>query len=117
MILRFLGIISLSLLFISSALAADIDGNWSITFSTAEGGSTIPFEIMVDGETVTADADGDALEGTYKDGVLKIKGPMYVPEVGMSATLDMTAQLEGNDLTGNATWDMYSASVYGVKVD
>lgn len=117
MISRILGVFSISMLLITNAFAADVDGKWNITFSSSEGGATIPFEITVDGENVTADADGDALTGTYKDGVLKIKGPMYVAEAGMSATLDMTAKLDGEDLTGSATWDMFQASVFGVRTD
>ena len=42
---------------------------------------------------------------------------MYVPEAGMSATLDMTAKLEGDDLVGNATWDMYVATVHGARTE
>ena len=36
---------------------------------------------------------------------------MYVPEAGMSA------KLEGDDLVGNATWDMYVATVHGARTE
>ncbi|MDA9770623.1 hypothetical protein N9D02_06240 [Emcibacteraceae bacterium] len=114
---RLITIVATVLLMISSATAADVDGNWNVMFSSAEGGVMVPMEIKVDGENVTAMADGDELTGTYKDGELKLKGPMYVPEAGMSATLDMTAKLEGEDLVGKATWDMYVASVLGTRTE
>lgn len=114
---RLITIIVTTLLMITSAYAADVDGNWNVMFSSAEGGAMVPMEIKVDGENVTAMADGDELTGTYKNGELTLKGPMYVPEAGMSATLDMTAKLEGNDLVGKATWDMYVASVLGTRVE
>ena len=112
---KFITIVASTLFMITSAFASDVDGNWNIMFSSAEGGAMVPMEIKVEGENVTAMADGDELTGTYKDGELKLKGPMYVPEAGMSSTLDMTAKLEGEDLIGNATWDMYTASVHGTK--
>lgn len=115
--IKLITIMASALLMLSSASAADVDGNWNVMFSSAEGGAMVPMEIKVDGENVTAMADGDELRGTYKDGELKLKGPMYVPEAGMSATLDMTAKLEGNDLVGKATWDMYVASVLGTRTD
>lgn len=114
---KVIAIIATSLIMITSAFAADVDGNWAVMFSSPEGGSVVSIEIKIDGETATAMADGDELIGTYKDGELKLKGPMYVPEAGMSATLDMTAKLEGDDLVGNATWDMYVATVHGTRTE
>ena len=114
---KVIAIIAASLIMITSVFAADVGGNWDVMFSSAEGGSMVPMEIKIDGETATVIADGDELIGTYKDGELKLKGPMYVPEAGMSATLDMTAKLEGDDLVGNATWDMYAATVHGTRTE
>ncbi len=100
---------------IGNAFAADVDGEWSIMFSAAEGGSTVPMTITVDGEAAKAMAGSDELSGTYKDGKLMLEGPMYVPEAGMTSTLNMDATVDGDTMTGTATWDMYTADVIGTR--
>ena len=102
-------------LMISSAFAADVDGNWSISMTAAEGATMVSMSVAVDGEKVTAMIGSDVLDGTYKNGELKLKGPFYVPEAGMSSTLDMTARLDGEQLKGTASWDMYDIEVLGVR--
>ncbi|MDG1708871.1 MAG: hypothetical protein P8H03_08915, partial [Emcibacteraceae bacterium] len=97
MIKRFITALAASLLLITSAFAADVDGEWDIMLSASEGAATVPMSITVDGEIAKAMADGEELVGTYKDGELKLEGPYYVPEAGMSSTLDINATLEGDE--------------------
>lgn len=105
-----------SLLFVSNAFAADVDGEWSVAMNSAEGGTIVPMTISVEGETAKAMVGTDELTGTYKDGELKLTGPLYVPEAGMTSTLDMTATLDGDQLKGKANWDMYTANVLGTRM-
>lgn len=112
---KFLSVLTASILFIGSAFAADVDGEWNVSMNSAEGGTVVPMTISVDGENAKAVVGSDELTGTYKDGELKLKGPLYVPEAGMSATLDMTATLEDDQLKGTANWDMYTANVLGTR--
>lgn len=99
----------------SSVFAADVDGDWNVTMSAAEGATMLTMTITVDGETATATAGEDELTGTYKNGELKLEGLLYIPEAGMSSDLDMTAKLDGDELTGTANWDMYTADVIGTR--
>ncbi len=107
----------ISLVAIGNAIAADVDGEWSVAMNSAEGGTVIPMTISIDGEMAKAMVGQDELSGTYRDGELKLTGPLYVPEAGMSATLDMTAKLDGDHLKGTANWDMYTANVLGTRKD
>ncbi len=112
---RFFIAVITSLFLVTSAFAADVDGEWSVMFNAAEGGTTVPMTITVDGEDAKAMAGTDELTGTYKDGKLTLEGPMYVPEAGMTSTLNMDATIDGDKMTGTATWDMYSADVIGTR--
>lgn len=100
---------------LSSAFAADVDGDWSLAMTAAEGASVVTMSVAVDGENATATIGTDELNGTYKDGELKLKGPMYVPEAGMSSTLDITAKLDGDELKGSGVWDMYALDLIGKR--
>ena len=102
-------------LLISSAFAADVDADWSVAMTAADGASLVTMSVAVDGENATATIGTDELTGTYKGGELKLKGPMYVPEAGMSSTLDITAKLEGDELKGTGVWDMYALDLIGKR--
>jgi len=63
---KVIAIIATSLIMITSAFAADVDGNWAVMFSSAEGGSVVSIEIKIDGETTTAMASVMNLSGHIK---------------------------------------------------
>lgn len=100
---------------ISSAFAADVDGEWNMMLTSAEGGATIPMTISVDGEIATATAGNEEFTGTYINGEIKLKGSLYVADAGMASMLDMTAKFAGDELKGTANWDMYVADVHGTR--
>jgi len=100
---------------ISSAFAADVDGDWSVAMSAAEGAAVVSMSIAVDGENATASIGTDEFTGTYKNGQLKLKGSLYVAEAGMSSTFDMTAKVDGDELKGTGNWDMYALDVSGKR--
>lgn len=102
-------------LMVSHAFAADVDGNWNVSMTAAEGATMVSMSVSVSGEVATAMIGSDTLAGSYKNGELKLTGPMYVPEAGMSATLNMIARLDGGQLKGTAVWDMYNIDVLGIR--
>lgn len=104
-----------SLMIISSTFAADVDGDWSMAMTAAEGFAIVNMSIAVDGENATASIGTDEFTGTYKNGELNLKGSLYVAEAGMSSTFDMTAKLDGEELNGTGNWDMYALSVKGTR--
>ncbi|HRW28460.1 MAG: hypothetical protein KDF58_10915 [Alphaproteobacteria bacterium] len=99
----------------STAFAADVDGNWSISMTAAEGATMVSMSVAVSGEVATAMIGSDTLAGTYKNGELKLTGPMYVPEAGMSSTLNMIARYNSDQLIGTAVWDVYDIDVLGTR--
>ena len=100
---------------VSSTFAADIDGDWQVSMTAAEGATMVNMSVNVDGETATATMGSDEFTGTYINGELKLVGSLYVPDAGMSANLEMTAKLVGDELKGTANWDMYVADVHGTR--
>ena len=53
------------------------------------------------------------LTGSFDDGELKLAGEFYVMEAGYTSKLDMTVSMQGEQLKGTATWDIYIADVLG----
>lgn len=100
---------------ISTSMAADADGTWNVSLMAPEGGSQDELTVTTDGETANATLGTEDLTGTYIDGVLKLKGSVFSPEAGMSAELDMTANIDGDTISGTATWDMYNLNVNGTR--
>lgn len=97
----------------TAARAADLDGTWRFDLSAAEGEHSFTITLEVDGDEVTGTAGDESFTGTFKDGKLTLSGEHYVGEAGYSALLEITATLEGERLRGNATWDMFEASMTG----
>lgn len=115
MILKLLYGTFISLLFTCTALAAEVDGEWDMVMSAAEGATMVTMTITVDGEIAHATAGTDKFTGTYKDGKLTLKGALYVPEAGMSSNMDLAADLVNDALTGTVNWDMYVADLVGTR--
>lgn len=104
-----------SLFMLSTSFAADVDGTWNISLMAPEGGAQDELIVTTDGEIANAKLGPEDLTGTYINGVLKLKGTVFSPEAGMSAELDMTANIDGDIISGTATWDMYDLSVNGTR--
>lgn len=115
MLTRIMTAVFAVLVMATSSFAADIDGEWNVMLSASEGSTSIPLTIKVDGETATADADGDKLTGTYIDGELKLEGSVYIAEAGFAENGTIVARLNGDALEGTMDWGGYSLSMYGSK--
>ena len=97
------------------ASAATVDGDWKLSLTAAEGATYFTMTIAVDGDSASGMVGEAEFSGSYKDGSLKLTGDYYVPEAGYNAVLDLDMRLDGEVLTGTATWDMYTADVLGKR--
>jgi hypothetical protein len=96
-------------------IAAPVDGEWDLSLTAPEGATYFKMTIAIDGEAASGMVGEVAFNGSYKDGNLKLTGDYYVPEAGYNAVLDLDMRLDGEVLTGTATWDMYTADVLGKR--
>ena len=99
----------------TTGFAAPVDGDWKLSLTAAEGATYFTMTIAVDGESASGMVGEAEFSGSYKDGNLKLTGDYYVPEAGYNAVLDLDMRLDGEVLTGTATWDMYTADVLGKR--
>lgn len=88
-------------------LAADLTGKWDFVWDTEGGERRGIWVIAQDGETVTAESEGQTLRGTFSDGRLQVEGKFYSAEAGYSSTLKVEGRLEGGVLKGSGSWDQY----------
>ena len=96
--------------------AADISGNWALTIDTPAGIREGTLEVTVNGKDVTAKMGESTLSGTFQDGTLVVAGKVYAPDAGYEAELKLNGELEGGELKGDATWDIYEMTFTGKKV-
>jgi hypothetical protein len=82
--------------------AAGVEGKWEIALETAGGPRAAVANFKVDGENVSGTWDTTEVQGTFKDGALNLSFPFTSAEGGMTATLTIKGQLEGDAITG--TW-------------
>ena len=110
-------LIALLVGFSALGAAASVDGDWNLSLTAPEGATYFRMAIAVDGENASGKVGEADFSGSYKDGNLKLTGDYYVPEAGYNAVLDLDMRLEGDELTGTATWDMYTADVLGKRAE
>jgi len=99
----------------SLALAATVDGDWSMSLTAPEGATYFNMTIEVDGENATGYVGEALFSGTYKEGMLNLTGDYYVSEAGYISVLNMEMALDGEQLKGLASWDVYTADVLGKR--
>ena len=68
-----------------------------------------------DGEAVTAMMGKSELKGTIKDGELKLKGKFYADEAGYEAEFAVTGKVDGDKMTGDASWDAYDMTFVATR--
>ena len=98
-----------------AAAPPPVNGDWDVVLTAPEGQTGFTMTVAVDGESATATAGSHTFNGTYRDGNLKLKGDYYVPEAGYAAELDMDVTYADDELSGDATWDQFSADVSGSR--
>ncbi len=98
------------------AQAQDLDGEWTLHLSAAEGSHTFSITLTVDGESIVGTAaDDETFTGTFVDGAIELSGDHYVGEAGYSSTLEISGTFEDDEITGTGSWDTYIVDVRGVR--
>jgi hypothetical protein len=87
---------------VHSLSAADAAGKWQFVLQTDGGPREAAVELKIADGKVTGTWDTTEVQGTYADGKLNLSFPFSSPEAGMTATLSVEGQLEGEVLSG--TW-------------
>ena len=117
---RFAGLVicSLTILFLAfSAVAADLSGNWNFAFNTEAGMIEAPVALTVDGENVTAKMGETELKGTVREGKLEVSGNHYSPEAGYEAEMKLVGKVDGNKISGDGAFDIYTFTFTAEKGD
>jgi hypothetical protein len=117
---RFAGLVtcSLAILFLAiPAVAADLSGNWNFAFNTEAGMIEAPVTLTVDGENVAAKMRETELKGTIRGGKLDISGNHYSPEAGYEAELKLVGKVDGNKISGDGAFDIYTFTFTAEKGD
>lgn len=97
------------------AHASEVDGAWDMVYQTDQGPRTASMTVTTDGENVTAVMGETELSGTYRDGQLELSGEHYAAEAGYTATVTLTAHLEGDELKGEWEWSEYSSTFVATR--
>lgn len=93
-----------------SAAAADVSGNWSVTFNTSQGGGSMQMVIEQAGEELKGNVSGDVgnapITGKIENDDLSFSH--MLPDYGVSA--DYAGKLEGNVIKGTVSFADGAAS-------
>ena len=98
-----------------TALAESVAGKWNLTWDTQGGIRHMVWEVKQDGEALSVMADGQKLEGTFKDGRLEVSGKIHAARAGYSAELRAEGTLVNGNLKGKGSWGGYSMSFVGER--
>jgi hypothetical protein len=90
--------------------AAGIAGKWDVALETAGGPRAAVADFKVDGEKVSGTWDTTEVQGTFTDGALNLSFPYSSAEGGMTATLTIKGQLEGDAIIGTWAFGDYNGS-------
>jgi hypothetical protein len=91
-----------------TAQTGGVAGKWNFVLKTADISVDFAAELQTEGEKVTGTFGGATVQGTYKDGRLELSFPFLSPEAGVTDTLNINGQLEGQALNGDWSWGEYS---------
>ena len=91
--------------------ASEIDGTWNFTYLTPEGDLRATATLKAEGEKLIFEQDGQEIIGSYKNSEFRIEAKDYYSgEAGYSADLILEGKLEGSEITGKWTFDVYSGT-------
>ena len=107
----------LALLLAQAAVAADLNGSWYFVFDTQGGIYESMWTLTVSGDKVTAKQGETVLTGTLRDGKLELSGEFYAAEAGYAAEMKISGKLEGDQLKGDASWDIYEMTFTATRAE
>ncbi len=105
------------LLLTQAAVAADLSGKWNIVFDTSNGEYEFPLTLTVKGENVAATIDGQEMKGTFRGGKLELAGEFFPAVAGYKAELKISGQTEGDQIKGDASWDVYEMTFTATRAE
>jgi hypothetical protein len=91
-------------------LAADISGKWNFQLETDGGQREASPTFRVDGTNVTGKWDTADVKGTFVDGKLNLAFPMTSQEAGMTGTLKVTGELQGDEISGKWEFEGFTGT-------
>ncbi len=114
--------LTLSLLFLMAVPAAAQDGvvgDWIFTMSTPEGVMDLDFAFAHEGDELTGTADipiaggSEISDASYEDGTLVFL--LHVDVEGQWFTVEMEAQVEGDEMSGEGYMAEFGAMPFTAK--
>ena len=101
----------------NQAMAESVAGKWNLVWDTEGGIRHTVWDVRQEGEAVSVMADGNKLEGTFKDGRLELSGKFHASEAGYSAELKVEGTLDNGQLKGKGSWDAYAMTFTGKRAE
>jgi hypothetical protein len=93
------------------SVASDIDGTWNFTYLTPDGELRATATLKAEGEKLIFEQGGHEIVGSYQNGEFKVEAKDYYSgEAGYSADLILEGKLEGEEITGKWSFDVYSGT-------
>jgi hypothetical protein len=116
---RVLPAISVVLLCLIPALAADISGKWTASINTGIGVMNYTFDFKVDGEKLTGKAimsmEGNSNESALTEGSVKGDEISFVETLkvqGQELRCEYKAKISGNEIRGSRTVGSYGTEEF-----
>jgi hypothetical protein len=98
-----------------TAQSADVSGKWLFVLTMGEYSAEYTAEMQLAGERVTGTLAGQKLEGAFKDSELALKFFFHPPEAERGDVLTISAQLNGDALSGDFTFSEYAGTFEGTR--
>ncbi len=109
----------IGLLLASAGVASggDVAGKWKFAFEMPDGVLELPVTMKVSGSEVTAETAGIAIKGTLKNGLLELIGEVYADKAGYEAPVKVSGRVKGDEIRGDASWDIYETNFIATKAN
>jgi hypothetical protein len=115
--IRTFTVIVIALMLLAQTLpAASVDGKWHFVFETPLGNRESDIEIATQGERALAKTAKQEYNGTFKDDVLDVAGETHSQEGDVTAELRIKGKLDGDKITGEATFAGYTMAFNASRV-
>lgn len=95
--------------------AADLTGTWNFTWETEGGVRESALEIKQAGDALTARMGEAELTGSIKETAFELSGKLYSAEAGATDVLKIDGRVEGERLTGKASWGAHPMTFTAVR--
>jgi len=105
-----IGFVALLITQAQPVLGADISGKWNFQLETDGGPREVSPTFHLGGTKVTGKWDTADVKGTFVDGKLDLAFPLTSAEAGMTGTLKVSGELQGEELSGKWEFEGYTGT-------